>query len=107
MGLVNTGTTVEMMVYLTNAGREALLRQGFAPKYFSLVDEDVNYNANEYLTQSVPDITGDYNDNIYSISKNILLKNQILVSPPTTTNVATTSSTVNSSVVSASTALIG
>jgi hypothetical protein len=86
MGLITTGTTVEMMVYLTDAGRDALLRQGFAPVSFSLSDEDANYNATETLTQRAPDLTGDYNDNVYSTSKNISIKNQIIYSLPTTTS---------------------
>ena len=78
MGLISTGTTVEMKVYLTALGRQALLEQGFTPVSFSVSDEDVDYNANLYLTQGAVDITGDYNDNVYSISKNITIKNQII-----------------------------
>lgn len=90
MGLIATGTTVEMMVYLTDAGREALLRQGFAPVSFSLTDEDANYNATETLTQVATDLTGDYDDNVYSTSKNIGIKNQIIYRLPTTTTTTTT-----------------
>lgn len=78
MGLVNTGTTVDMKVYLTELGRRKLLEQGFVPTSFSISDEDVNYNANLFVTQEVTDLTGDYNDNVYSLSKNITIKNQII-----------------------------
>jgi hypothetical protein len=78
MGLINTGTTVEMKVYLTELGRLRLLEQGFLPTQFSISDEDVNYNANLYIEQQVSDLTGDYNDNVYSLSKNVTIKNQII-----------------------------
>ena len=78
MGLIASGDTIEMNVYLTELGRTLLLEQGFQPFYFSLSDEDVNYMANLYVEQVVTDLTGDYNDNVYSISKNIKLKNQII-----------------------------
>jgi ribose 5-phosphate isomerase len=78
MGLISTGTTVEMKVYLTELGRRRLLEQGFVPTSFSISDEDVNYNANLFVEQRVTDLTGDYNDNVYSLSKNIIIKNQII-----------------------------
>jgi len=78
MGLISTGTTVEMKVYLTELGRRRLLEQGFIPVNFSMGDEDVNYNASIYVEQVVPDLTGDYNDNVYSLSKNVKIKNQII-----------------------------
>jgi hypothetical protein len=78
MGLVNTGTTVEMKVYLTDFGRTMLLEQGFEPSNFSISDDDVNYNADLYITQKVADLTGDYNDNVYSLSKNVTIKSQII-----------------------------
>ncbi len=79
MGLIGTGTTVEMKVYLTELGRIRLLEQGFIPNSFSLSDEDANYNANYlYVDQKLADLTGDYNDNVYSLSKNIIIKNQII-----------------------------
>ena len=78
MGLVNTGTTVEMKVYLTELGRRRLLEQGFVPSRFSLSDDDVNYNADLYVTQRVADLTGDYNDNVYSLSKNVTITSQII-----------------------------
>jgi hypothetical protein len=78
MGLISTGTTVEMKVYLTELGRRRLLEQGFVPDSFSISDEDVNYNASGFVTQVVADLTGDYNDNVYSLSKNVTIKNQII-----------------------------
>jgi hypothetical protein len=97
MGLIATGNTVEMMVYLTDAGREALLRQGFSPVSFSLTDEDANYNATDTLIQVAPDLTGDYNDNVYSTSKNIGIKNQIIYNIPTATIRTTTATTTTAS----------
>ena len=78
MGLLSTGSTVELQVYLTDLGRQALLQQGFAPVSFSISDDDVDYNANGSLTQIAVDLTGDYTDNVFSISKNITIKNQII-----------------------------
>lgn len=77
MGLISGGT-VEMKVYLTELGRRRLLEQGFVPDSFSIADEDVNYNASLFINQQVVDLTGDYNDNVYSLSKNVTIKNQII-----------------------------
>lgn len=78
MGLIATGDTVEMKVYLTELGRTRLLEQGFIPTNFSVSDEDMNYKGNLFIQQVVTDITGDYNDNVYSISKNTTITNQII-----------------------------
>lgn len=78
MGLISTGETVDMKVYLTELGRRRLLEQGFVPTSFSISDEDVNYNASLFVTQQTIDLTGDYNDNVYSLSKNVTIKNQII-----------------------------
>jgi hypothetical protein len=93
MGLIATGATVEMTVYLTDAGREALLRQGFAPVSFSISDEDANYNATDTFVQVATDLTGDYSDNVYSTSKNIGIKNQIIYNLPTRSTATTTVTT--------------
>jgi hypothetical protein len=79
MGLISTDTTVEMKVYLTELGRRRLLEQGFIPTSFSVSDEDVNYNANLFVEQVVTDLTGDYDDNVFSLSKNATIKNQIII----------------------------
>lgn len=78
MGLIAKETEVDMKVYLTELGRRRLLEQGFVPSSFSISDEDVNYNASLFVTQILPDVTGDYNDNVYSLSKNATIKNQII-----------------------------
>jgi len=79
MGFVpQSGSTEEIKVYLTELGRRRLLEQGFIPAQFSISDEDGNYNALSTVDQIVTDITGDYNDNVYAISKNITIKGQIL-----------------------------
>ena len=79
MGFVpQSGSTDEIKVYLTELGRRRLLEQGFIPAQFSISDEDGNYNALSTVDQIVTDITGDYNDNDYAISKNVTIKGQIL-----------------------------
>lgn len=78
MGLININDISEMKVYLTELGRIRLLEQGFVPASFSLSDEDVNYNANIQIEQVTVDLTGDYNDDVYSLSKNVTIKNQII-----------------------------
>jgi len=44
----------------------------------SVAFSDVNYNADLYITQKVADLTGDYNDNVYSLSKNVTITSQII-----------------------------
>lgn len=78
MGLINNNNAYDMKVYLTELGRLRLLEQGFVPASFSLSDEDANYNANLQLDQVAVDLTGDYNDDVYSLSKNATIKNQII-----------------------------
>lgn len=78
MALIDIGVTDEMKIYLTELGREKLLNQGFIPSSFSMSDEDVNYNANASVIQRVVDLTGDYNDQVYSLSKNIEINNLII-----------------------------
>jgi len=75
-----TGTTTETMtVYLTDLGRKRILEQGFNPVSFSLSDDDVNYIAdNENLVQLVPDLTGDHNDEVLSLSKNYIIRANII-----------------------------
>jgi hypothetical protein len=77
MGLIKADD-LEIKVYLTDLGRRRLLEQGFVPTTFSISDEDVNYNVNLFVEQVAPDLTGDYNDNVYSLSKNVTIKNQII-----------------------------
>lgn len=80
MGFVpQNGDNEEIKVYLTELGRRKLLEQGFIPTSFSVSDEDGNYNALTTVDQIVTDVTGDYNDNVYAISKNVTIKNQILI----------------------------
>lgn len=79
MGFIKIGNDVlEMRVYLTDLGRKRLLEQGFKPVSFSIADEDVNYNANLNVEQIATDITGDYNDNIFSLSKNVKINSNII-----------------------------
>ena len=62
----------------SRALRIGLLENGFIADSFSVSDDDVNYLANSSLTQETSDLTGDYADNLYSISPNIKIKNRIL-----------------------------
>lgn len=79
MGFIKIGAdALEMKVYLTDLGRKRLLEQGFKPVSFSISDEDVNYNANLNVEQVAPDVTGDYNDNVFSLSKNVKINNSII-----------------------------
>ena len=68
MGFLKTGDT-EMQVYLTEFGKKKMLEQSFTPTHFSINDSDVNYGLNTVLVKSVVDISGDYDDNIFSLSK--------------------------------------
>jgi len=79
MGFIPKNTSVvDMKVYLTDLGRTTLLNQGFVPAQFSISDDDVNYLANMSLTQINGDLTGDYADNLFSISPNIKIKTNII-----------------------------
>ncbi len=79
MGFIKIGEdTLEMKVYLTDLGRRRLLEQGFKPVSFSIADEDVNYNANLNVEQVAPDVSGDYNDNVFSLSKNVKISSTII-----------------------------
>lgn len=79
MGFIIHSTDVtDMKVYLTDLGRTLLLNQGFVPSSFSISDEDVNYTVTTTLTQQSGDLTGDYADNLYSISPNIKIKTNII-----------------------------
>lgn len=78
MGLIPDSQTDDMRVYLTELGRKKLLEQGFIPSYFSLSDDDAKYGVSSYVEQQATDITGDYDDNVNSISKNITIKTQII-----------------------------
>jgi hypothetical protein len=68
----------EMTVYLTDLGRTMLLQQGFVPATFSISDADINYLGNQSLIQVTNDLTGDYNDSVYSLSKNVIITGQII-----------------------------
>jgi hypothetical protein len=79
MGFIKIGSdALEMKVYLTELGRKRLLEQGFKPVSFSIADEDVNYNANLNVEQMAPDVTGDYNDNVFSLSKHVKINSNII-----------------------------
>ena len=68
MGFIKN-TSDEMKVYLTDWGRQKLLEQGFVPSNFTISDHDVNYLKSIDSEAEVIDLTGDYNDNVFSISQ--------------------------------------
>jgi hypothetical protein len=78
MGLIKNSDTDDVIVYLTDLGRQRLLEQGFVPASFSLSDSGINYLANNVQDKEMIDLTGDYNDNVYSISENITIDKQII-----------------------------
>lgn len=79
MGFIKIGAdALEMKVYLTDLGRKRLLEQGFKPVSFSIADEDVKYTAVLSVEQVVPDVSGDYNDNVFSLSKNVKISSNII-----------------------------
>lgn len=79
MGFIKIGAdALEMKIYLTDLGRKRFLEQGFQPVSFSISDEDVNYTANLSLEQKVSDLSGDYSDTIFSLSKNVNINNNII-----------------------------
>jgi hypothetical protein len=68
MGFLKTGST-EMQIYLTEYGKKKMLEQSFHPMQFTLNDSDVNYLTNTVMTKAVVDVSGDYDDNVFSLSK--------------------------------------
>lgn len=78
MAFNNTSNNEEMTVYLTEYGRKQMLEQGFVPSQFSIGDYDTNYLGNFSVDTHISDLTGDYDDNVYSMSENIKLKIKII-----------------------------
>ena len=79
MGFIKEGIEVfEMKVYLTELGRKSVLNQGFKPISFSMADEDINYLIDHNVNQKVTDITGNENNKILTLSKNIIIYNPIV-----------------------------
>ena len=68
MGFLVTGDT-EMQVYLTDFGKNQMLAQTFAPTQFTINDADVNYLTNQVMNKNVVDVSGDYDNNVFSMSK--------------------------------------
>jgi hypothetical protein len=101
MGFLKTGTTFcdvtsdnEMQVYLTNYGKDRILAQSFVPRFFTLNDSDVNYLTNQVMNKSMPDISGDYDDNVFSLSKLRNIKGSIIYKLSGTTIVQVESASV-------------
>jgi hypothetical protein len=93
MGFIKQSNTKKIYAYLTQYARQQILdgdEKDITVKYFSLHDDDVNYNIsanivnNSYNTLPsgfIPDITGDNQGCLFSISK-MSLKNAILTPQP-------------------------
>ncbi len=83
MGYVISGNTVNVVAYLTQTGRSLLLKgdkSRFKVSYFALGDSDSNYFIENPLAEGyVPDVTGDNEDCVPSISLNIDIKNKVTV----------------------------
>lgn len=77
MGFIKN-TSDEMKVYLTDWGRQKLLEQGFVPTSFTISDHDVNYLNDVNNSAEVIDLTGDYNDNVFSISQYLKITSFII-----------------------------
>ena len=77
MGFVKTGET-EMQVYLTAHGKNTILSRTFNPKSFTINDSDVNYLTNQIMDKLVADISGDYDDNVFALSKNKNIKGSVI-----------------------------
>lgn len=77
MAFTNEKNT-NVVVYLTELGREKMLNQGFAPSTFSIADGEANY-FKPFTTESyLSDVTGDNDDNVYSMNKNVKLETKII-----------------------------
>lgn len=95
MGFLTITGDTEMQVYLTEYGKQQILAQSFAPKSFSLNDSDVNYKTNTTMTKAVADVSGDYDDNVFSLSKWDNIKTSIIRKyTPSNTSVTATTTTV-------------
>lgn len=81
MGFISSGSTVITTAYLTQRGRELLIKgnkSDFKIKYFALGDSDTNYNIeNPAYEGTIPDLTGDNQDCLKSISENVDIKHKV------------------------------
>jgi len=83
MGYLPSSSTQSLYAYLTQKGRINLLFSSATAsqvKYFSLHDDDINYNVssvnnNKLPKGFVPDITGDDDDCIRSVAQAYTLPN--------------------------------
>ena len=79
MGFISSGDSVTLTGYLTQTGREYLLKNDKSNFKITLGDSDSNYFIENFLiTGFVPDVSGDNFDCIKSLSKNINIKYQII-----------------------------
>lgn len=85
MGFLKTNVDdIQMQIYLTEYGKKRMLERHFNPTHFSMNDSDVNYNdALTVISKKVVDASGDYNDNIFSLSKFANIKGSIIRSKET------------------------
>ena len=77
MGFVKTGET-EMQVYLTEFGKNTILQRTFNPTQFTINDADADYLGNVIMDKNVADISGDYDDNVFALSKYRNIKGSVI-----------------------------
>jgi hypothetical protein len=98
MGFIASASTKTLTAYLTQKGREYILRgnkNDFNIKYFSLHDEDINYHiSSDFLSGDynipnsgfIPDITGDDDYCIKSIAQGIIVSPNSVITGGTSLN---------------------
>jgi hypothetical protein len=98
MGFIPSASTKTLTAYLTQIGRQYILtgnKNDFNIKFFSLHDNDINYNISSDFVDGdynilksgfVPDITGDDDDCIKSIAQGIIVNPNTVITGGTNLN---------------------
>jgi hypothetical protein len=82
MGFISSATTITLDSHLTQKGREVIL-SGISKNItkFTLGDSDTNYLiTTRNSSGKVPDVTGDHIGCVFSVARNVDIKNKISVS---------------------------
>jgi hypothetical protein len=116
MGFVTSSSTIQLYAYMTQYARERILNgneEEYKITHFSLHDDDINYKVakNEIGTDAtggtiynlvssgfIPDITGDIDNCVKSLSKGVTIKGSYLTAPTPSTQQTYTITTDKSSV---------
>ena len=81
MGYIASGETLQVVAYLTQTGRELLLKgnkENFKVKYFALGDSDINYFVEDRLTTGfITDLSGESSSCIKAVATNVDIKNKV------------------------------